>query len=335
MLAVAVTAASLAAFRPAGARAASACSTTSPYASAVARTTGLVGFWRFGDASGTVACDGLGLNSGTYTTGTTLGQAGVLASDTDTAVSFNGTAGKASVPAATSLNTGDTFTLEAWAKRGSTGGTANQTIVSKQGTSWALVFTSANKLALMANAKTIVSSTNTVADTTSWHHLVATKTGATAKLYVDGADVTGTVTNTTVANSTLPLTIAANGSATFFKGVLDEVAVYKTVLTKDQVTNHLLLARAACAANSPYSNGVAQTTGLAGYWRLGERSGTTACDTYGRNPGTFTGGITLGQPGAVTGDSDTATLFNGTSGWVSVPPLSSLDTVTPSPSRGG
>jgi hypothetical protein len=266
----------LAVLGPRGASAANSCPTTSPYARAVSQTAGLAGFWRLGDASGTVACDGLGLSPGSYSGGTTLVQAGGLAGDSDTATSFDGTSGKVSVPAATQLDTGDTFTLEAWAKRGSTGGTANQTILSKQGTSWALVFTSANKLALTTSTKTIVSSTSTVADTTTWHHLVATKAGTTAKLFIDGVDVTGTVSKTTVANSTLPLTIGANGSATFFKGVLDEVAVYKSALSADQVTNHLLLGRVACAANSPYSNTISQAPGLLGYWRLGERSGTTA-----------------------------------------------------------
>jgi hypothetical protein len=313
-------------FGATGAGAATTCATATPYARAISGTASLVGYWRLGDSSSTQACDGRGLNPGTYSAGATLGQPGALAGDSDAAVGFNGTGGNASVPANAALNTGDAFTIEAWAKRGSTGGTVNQTIVSKQGTSWTLAFTPANRLALISGTKTIVTSTNTVADTASWHHVVATKSGTAVALYVDGVNVTGTVSKTTVANSTLPLTIGSAGSGTYFKGALDEVAVYKAALSADQVTNHLLLARASCAASSPYSNAVAGTSGLLGYWRLGERSGTTACDTAGGNPGTYTGGITLGQGGAVPGDTDAAPLLNGTSGWVSIPPLASLST---------
>lgn len=47
-----------------------------------------------------------------------------------------------------------------------------------------------------------------------------------------------------------------------------------------------------------------------GYWRLGETSGTTAADSSGngRN-GTYAGGPTMAQTGALTGDVDTAVRF--------------------------
>ena len=54
------------------------------------------------------------------------------------------------------------------------------------------------------------------------------------------------------------------------------------------------------------------------YWRLGDTSGTTATDSSSaaNNPGTYTGGYTLGQTGAITGDTDKAVLLNGTTGYV-------------------
>ena len=61
----------------------------------------------------------------------------------------------------------------------------------------------------------------------------------------------------------------------------------------------------------------------AGYWRLDETSGTTAADTIGGNAGTYSGGVTLGIPGAVAGD--TAASFDGT-GQVTVPDSASLHT---------
>src|SRR5262245_3898854 len=50
-----------------------------------------------------------------------------------------------------------------------------------------------------------------------------------------------------------------------------------------------------------------------GYWRLGEGVGaTTAADATGHgNTGTYFSGVTLGQPGAIVGDPDTAAKFDG------------------------
>jgi hypothetical protein len=51
------------------------------------------------------------------------------------------------------------------------------------------------------------------------------------------------------------------------------------------------------------------------YWKLGESSGLTAADSAGSAPGTLSGGITLGQPGALA-DGTTAMTFDGTTGKV-------------------
>lgn len=59
------------------------------------------------------------------------------------------------------------------------------------------------------------------------------------------------------------------------------------------------------------------------YWELNESSGTTATDSADSNPGTYSGGFTLGQPGI--GDGETAVaLANASSGVVTVPAASNL-----------
>ncbi|WP_229669865.1 PKD domain-containing protein [Microlunatus endophyticus] len=54
------------------------------------------------------------------------------------------------------------------------------------------------------------------------------------------------------------------------------------------------------------------------YWRLGDPSGSaTAADSSGSNNGTVNSGVSLGQTGAISGDSDTAGRFDGSnSGYV-------------------
>ena len=44
-----------------------------------------------------------------------------------------------------------------------------------------------------------------------------------------------------------------------------------------------------------------------------------------RNPGTYTGGVTLGQPGALVGDPNTAVSFDGVNDYVLVPDSSALE----------
>lgn len=90
----------------------------------------------------------------------------------------------------------------------------------------------------------------------------------------------------------------------------------------------------ACAAGLVLCAALAQggypdivlASGPRGYWRLGELSGATAADAAslagapqnGAQPGTYVGGYTLGQPGALIGDSNPATAFDGSSGLVQV-----------------
>ena len=50
----------------------------------------------------------------------------------------------------------------------------------------------------------------------------------------------------------------------------------------------------------------------AGYWRMGESTGTTMTDaSRNGNNGTYAGTVTLGQPGALAGDRGTAAAFDG------------------------
>lgn len=77
-----------------------------------------------------------------------------------------------------------------------------------------------------------------------------------------------------------------------------------------------------------------QAASLIGYWKLNEPSGTTADDVSTTNAdGTYSGTFTLGQTGI--GDGLTSTLFDGTSGRVSLAtPLTSIDTAIGDKSKG-
>jgi hypothetical protein len=68
------------------------------YREAILNTPGLVSYWRLGEKAGTVARDECGRSNGTYVGGPTLGVAGLLTGDANTAVTFDETDDWVSVP---------------------------------------------------------------------------------------------------------------------------------------------------------------------------------------------------------------------------------------------
>jgi hypothetical protein len=211
-----------------------ACWRSSRYSEVVLGSVGLVGYWRLGDG-GASACDAVGTSAGVYRAGALVGQPGAIVDDADTAVSLNGSTGWVEVADAPLLDVGDRFSVEAWVKRAGVG--TNQVIVSKQSNSWVLMFSSGSRLVLRkATVGDIASSTVTLTDVSGWHHVAASKEGASVRLYVDGVDVTGGVTNSTLADNALPLAIGQSSSVSFFHGSVDEVAVYNRVLTAAEIS---------------------------------------------------------------------------------------------------
>lgn len=74
-----------------------------------------------------------------------------------------------------------------------------------------------------------------------------------------------------------------------------------------------------------YAEVINAMTGLVSYWKLNEAAGTAAADSQGTNTGTYTNTPTLGQAGALTGDTSTSVQFNGTNEYINVPDAASLD----------
>src|SRR4051812_6343678 len=161
-----------------------------------------IAYWRLGEASGIAAADEVASGpTASYTGGVALNQPGAFPSDANTSVLLNGATGYVQAAISTALNTADgPLTLEAWVKRSTPGRV--DTIVHKGTGAYQLRFNADNRLALLkANIAQVAQSTVTVADT-SWHYVVATKNAAVTHLFIDGADVTGTVTNQTLTDAT-------------------------------------------------------------------------------------------------------------------------------------
>jgi len=313
-----------------------------PYAQAV-RQDRPSNWWRLGDSSGSVtAADSSGASPGVYSGGVSPGQPGPMADGDSTAALFDGATGTVSIPDTSSLRFSNihTFSVEAWVK---TASTAQQSIASKLGPSpayqgWEFGLTNGNPYLFLSNTfptndLELVGSTS-VADG-NWHHLFATYNGNSStsgiQLFVDGALVT---TTTSPANSlsassasSAPLYLGSRGgSSQFFAGALEDVAVYQGIPTSASISGHHAAAGVTSATsstpvvyNTPYPESLYGDTPVS-YWRLADASATTAADSYGQSPGSYNGGVIVGQSGGLPGDPSTAATLNGTSGYVSLAP---------------
>ncbi|HEX4866768.1 MAG TPA: hypothetical protein VFV32_04000 [Acidimicrobiales bacterium] len=123
----------------------------------------------------------------------------------------------------------------------------------------------------------------------------------------------GTITNSQTVN------LGARQGAYLFNGTLDEVAIYPAALTAAQLAAHVSARTQTSSTitsidtfDGAYRNAVIDDK-ASGYWRLGEptlQSGGT--DQRSAHPGSYRSRVTVGVTGAISGDTDTAASFDGT-----------------------
>jgi PKD repeat protein len=230
------------------------------YNNAVRSTAGLIDYWRLGESSGTTLANSVAgapsasRTSNIFNSGATLGVAGPLTLDSNTAISFDGANDDADV--ALNLSSNSTLTIEFWLKwttfsnnddlafeltsnfNNSNGGFLVNPNSTTSGSRFEVALgrgTSRN------NAYFTRPSANV------WHHyaIVLNTTAAAAQqilVYVDGAPVaiakgsSGTGAGN-FANSTLNF-MSRNGSSLYGAGSLDEVALYNQALSATQISQH-------------------------------------------------------------------------------------------------
>lgn len=210
-------------------------------------------YWKMNEASGLIADTTANGNSATTQDGTPTYQAvgPITSGSPNYAITFASASSQDfTVDDSATLDVGDVFTLEGWGKRASSG--VNHFFFARDTNGYAMTFESDKLTTSKVNVSIIVQSTITITDTL-WHHCVVTKNGATVKLYIDGVDVTGTVTNATIVDNANPLLIASSGAANFFNGGLAHLAIYPTALSAARVLAHYNAATSAAgsAADNP------------------------------------------------------------------------------------
>jgi hypothetical protein len=200
-----------------------------------------VAYWRLGDSSGPLV-DQTGNQNGNDH-GLTFGTPGIAGAGGDTAItcpSGSNYADFSSIPSA--WNVGDTFTLECWLKFASLG--VAQVFIYGGSNSFTLGMDSGNNPTLFHNGTSYIAHVPAISLDSNWHHFVATKAGATTKVYWDGADATNNDANFTVSNPTSGMSLF-NSSGTYLHGAMDEAAIYPTALSAARVLVHYTTGSAA------------------------------------------------------------------------------------------
>ena len=208
---------------------------------------GPVSYWRLGEASGTTAADSAGTNTGSVRGGVTFGAPGALIGDSDTSMSFDGSSGYVSVANNANLNLTGDLTVEAWARPSALDG-VTRAVVHKGGTGgyptyqYRIGLTSGNlwRGTVYVGSNNLTVSSPGIASTLGWTHLVMTRSGSTLKLYLNGTAVATATASGTLNTGTGTLAIGRTGSVSvdYFKGSIDDVAVYPKALSAATVADH-------------------------------------------------------------------------------------------------
>lgn len=194
-------------------------------------------YLRLGESSGTNANDETANNNdGTYQNTPTLGATGPLHNDANTAVTLNGSTQYITVADHATLDTADVMTVEFWLKTASVGVVR----VADKGTNAYVIKVDTGFMLLQKEGVASIAASTVAVNDDAWHHVAVAKNAATTNIYVDGVDRTGAVTDQTLASNATNLAVGSNpgGSADFFPGSVDEVAVYPTALTAARVLAH-------------------------------------------------------------------------------------------------
>ncbi|MCU1438799.1 MAG: domain containing protein [Naasia sp.] len=292
-------------------------------------------YWRFSETSGTAVADMTGPFPVTGT-GVTRNAGGALAGDSDPAATFAGSSSSyASTRTYDAL--GHSYSVEAWFRTDSTTGgkivgfgdaaTGSSAVTDRN------VYMNANGQVLFGvdnGARRTITSLNRY-NNNEWHHVVATLGANGMRLYVDGAQVasnSGVTSGQGIAGFWRIGGDSSWSGSAWYRGSIDEVAIYEAQLSAAQVSAHYQAGRTGQggggqqppANSSPTASFTSSTSGLtasvngtgstdsdgtvASYaWTFGDgatATGATASRTYA-TAGTYNVTLTVTDDAGATG----------------------------------
>lgn len=204
-----------------------------------------LGYWQFEEAAGSTALNssaGGNTYDGTYNGGVTLGTPGVTGIGGNSA-SFDGSSGFVQLPGTWGGTGWPEVSIEAWVNNAAPPTGTFQAIVSADaGGAFAhfqLYPTTAGSTGAYTNGG-FAGVPAPTPNTTGWRHIAFVAESGATRVYVDGLQV-GTANTTAFTQINLSSNVhIGNGYAggRWFKGQIDEVAVYNTALSDAQVAAH-------------------------------------------------------------------------------------------------
>lgn len=231
---------------------------------------GPIGWYRLGEALGTVATDSSAYaRHGTYEGGATFGsRLGLIANSGDSAIYFDGVDDLVRLPASAGIPSGDaTWTVEAWINLPAVG--ADDLVIWEQKTqngysaAVAVSGTSGSPGTVFFQQVTGPGTGSVIAssgryDDSRTHHVVAVNTATLAELWVDGVRVaTGTpfLSMNAPESATIGWGDGSGGGALiigdgYFTGIIDEVAIYSYAFTATDVADHYSAGKAPRSGES-------------------------------------------------------------------------------------
>ncbi len=298
-------------------------------------------YWRLGEPSGTTAYDWAGFDDANLTGGVTRGTPGAITGDSDGSSTFDGSTGSAVDPNA--IVGPNVFTESAWINTTSTTGGKivgfgdQQTGLSSSYDRHLYMDASGRVSFGVYNGGVYTIKTSAALNDGQWHQVIGTLDATGMTLYVDGKKA-GRNTGTTAGQAyTGYWRIGGDNlggwgaDANYFNGAIDDVAIYPTSLTLDQVQQQYTDSGRTLSVTpkptDPYGLAV-YNSGPDSYWRLDETSGSVAKDSSpNQADAIYSGGVTQGVAGGIAGTSDTAVTLNGVDGAVAASAAVSNPTV--------
>ena len=286
-------------------------------------TTGLVGWWKFDETSGTSAADSSGNSlTGTLTNGPTWTTAGRIGG----ALTFDGTNDLVSVADNAVLDLSTTGSLSAWVYLNALtlGGGTEASLIHKgqqadySDIAYSLSTFSGDSIDAWPQGGVFVTSasfdrprggigTTTALQTGKWYHMVTTwsNTANVMNIYLNGLLYMTQTSTKAARNSAGALYIGKNPGDQTINGKIDDVRIYNRQLS-------------AADVQALYNAGFDTTTGLVAHYKLDEGTGSTAADSSGyANTGTVYGNLLWSTPRAGMGGS--ALYLDGTNDYVEAP----------------
>lgn len=204
---------------------------------------GPVGYWRLGEASGTVAKDETGHNDGAYVGSPTLATAGLLSGAPAPSVTV--TTAQGMTVTSTDLDDGAAFSYLMWLYVTTIGGTKWLTY---HGSGGAMIYTTSTGQIVGAKdgGTAFVVSVGAILTTSTTHFLVVTKNGAgdTGRVFLDGKDWTSLASS---GQDPVPtgaaLVLNRAGGTLGIAGSYSDLAVVPRALTAAEIAKMYQLGR--------------------------------------------------------------------------------------------